>query len=115
MNRLKRKIEKGGVLISVNIIFSKTFLAGIRIENLIHVVPANAPNNYLDRGYLTFEDLTLVPIQKKMIEPSLLTQKEIHYINQYHQKCRDMVGPLLKRMGKTEGYNWLIKETTPFG
>ena len=97
------------------ITFSKTFLAGIRIENLIHVVPANAPNNYLDRGYLTFEDLTLVPIQEKMIEPSLLTQKEIHYINQYHQKCRDIVGPLLKRMGKTEGYNWLIKETTPIG
>ena len=81
----------------------------------MHVVPASTPNNYLERGYLTFEDLTLVPIQQKLIEPKLLTMKEINYINQYHQKYRDMVGPLLKTMEKTEGYNWLLKETTPIG
>ena len=82
---------------------------------MIHVVPVTTPNNYMDRGYLTFEDLTVVPIQKKMIEPKLLTKKEIDYINQYHQKCRDLVGPLLRKMGKTEGYNWLFRETTPIG
>ena len=87
--------------------------SGIRLENLIHVVPVTTPNNYMDRGYLTFEDLTVVPIQQKMIEPKLLTKKEIEYINQYHQKCRDLVGPLLRKMGKTEGYNWLFRETTP--
>ena len=85
------------------------------MENLIHVIEAPTPNNYRGRGFLTFEDLTVVPIQKKMIQPNLLTEKEINYINQYHQKCRDMVGPLLLSMGKTDGYNWLVKETTPMG
>lgn len=88
---------------------------GIRIENLVHIVKANTPNNFRDRGFLTFEDLTLVPIQQKMIEPKLLNQDEISYINSYHQKCRDMVGPLLRSMGKKEGLNWLIKETNPIG
>ena len=57
----------------------------------------------------------MVPIQQKMIVPSLLNQDEVNYINQYHQKCRDMVGPLLRRMGKQDGLNWLIKETNPIG
>ena len=33
--------------------------------------------NYRNKGYLTFEPITLVPLQMKMIDPSLLTQKEV--------------------------------------
>lgn len=33
--------------------------------------------NFKNRGSLTFEPLTLVPIQTKMIDVSLLTQKEV--------------------------------------
>ena len=39
---------------------------GIRIENLVKVVPANPENNFKDRKFCTFENLTFVPIQKKM-------------------------------------------------
>ena len=88
---------------------------GIRIENLVHIVKADTRHNFRDRGYLTFEDLTVCPIQQKLIDPTLLTQEEISYINQYHQKCRDMVGPLLREMGHQAGLNWLIKETRPIG
>ena len=95
--------------------FFVIFFSGIRIENLCHIVEASTPHNFRSRGYLTFEDLTVVPIQQKMIVPSLLTQDEINYINQYHQKIRDMVGPLLRRMGKKDGLNWMIKETSPIG
>ena len=91
------------------------FFSGIRLENLVHIVKADTPHNFRDRGYLTFEDLTVVPIQKKMIEPKFLTEAEINYINQYHQKCKDMVGPLLRSMGKKDGLNWLIRETSPIG
>ena len=88
---------------------------GIRIENLVHIVKADTKHNFRDRGYLTFEDLTVCPIQQKLIDPSLLTQEEIDYINQYHQKCLDMVGPLLREMGHQAGLNWLIRETQPIG
>lgn len=33
--------------------------------------------NYRNRGSLTFEPLTLVPIQVKMMNTALLTQKEV--------------------------------------
>ena len=33
--------------------------------------------NYRNKGYLTFEPITLVPLQMKMIDPCLLTQKEV--------------------------------------
>ena len=88
---------------------------GIRLENLVHIVKADTPHNFRDRGYLTFEDLTVVPIQQKLIDPKLLLPDEINYINQYHQKCRDMVGPLMREMGKKDGLKWLIRETNPIG
>jgi Xaa-Pro aminopeptidase len=88
---------------------------GIRIENLVQVVKANTPHNFRDRGYLTFENLTLVPIQMKMIDPQLLNKDEINYINQYHEKCLDTVGPLLREMGHKEGLNWLVNESRPIG
>ena len=81
----------------------------------MHIVKADTPHNFRDRGYLTFEDLTVVPIQQKLIDPKLLSQDEINYINHYHQKCRDMVGPLLREMGKKEGLKWMIRETSPIG
>ena len=88
---------------------------GIRLENLVHIVKADTKHNYRNRGYLTFEDLTLVPIQNKMILPEMLTQDEINYVNKYHQKCRDLVGPLLRDMGKNDGLQWLIRETATIG
>ena len=33
--------------------------------------------NFKKKGYLTFEPLTLMPIQLKMVDPSLLNQKEV--------------------------------------
>lgn len=39
---------------------------GIRIENLVKVVSAKPENNFKDRKFCTFENLTFVPIQKKM-------------------------------------------------
>jgi Xaa-Pro aminopeptidase len=37
---------------------------GIRIENLVKIVPAKP--DFKDRKFCTFENLTFVPIQQKM-------------------------------------------------
>ncbi|XP_055447455.1 xaa-Pro aminopeptidase 1 isoform X3 [Psammomys obesus] len=50
---------------------------GIRIENVVLVVPAKTKYNFNNRGSLTFEPLTLVPIQTKMIDVDSLTDKEV--------------------------------------
>uniref|UniRef100_A0A8C0P3M0 X-prolyl aminopeptidase 1 n=1 Tax=Canis lupus familiaris TaxID=9615 RepID=A0A8C0P3M0_CANLF len=50
---------------------------GIRIENVVLVVPVKTKYNFNNRGSLTFEPLTLVPIQTKMIDVDSLTDKEV--------------------------------------
>lgn len=85
---------------------------GIRIENVVVVVPTETKYG---SGYLTMEPVTLVPIQLKMLEPSLLTADEISWINDYHSKCLEKVGCYLSDNGKTEVLKWLEKETQPIG
>ncbi|NXG79687.1 XPP1 aminopeptidase, partial [Baryphthengus martii] len=86
---------------------------GIRIENVVLVIPAETKYNFKNRGSLTFEPLTLVPIQTKMIDVNLLSQKECNWVNDYHQKCREVVGAELERQGRHEALRWLIRETEP--
>jgi len=92
---------------------------GIRIENLVQVVGAEtAHGSKWTSGpgeFLTFDTLTLTPIQSKLILPELLTKEELEWLNEYHEKCREKVGSLLKEMGNTEALNYLIRETEPLG
>ena len=91
---------------------------GIRIENLVRIVKAKTrygPTHSPNKEFLTFENLTVVPIQVKMILPDLLSKEEVDYLNAYHELCRDRVGPLLREMGHIDGLNWLIRETEPIG
>ena len=50
---------------------------GIRIENLIYVKKI--------KNKLKFRNLTLVPIDKSLINKKLLNKKEINWINSYHR------------------------------
>ncbi|XP_028828946.1 xaa-Pro aminopeptidase 1 isoform X2 [Denticeps clupeoides] len=86
---------------------------GIRIENVVLVVPTKTKHNYRNRGSLTFEPLTLVPIQLKMIDTDQLTKRERDWVNEYHRKCREVVGTELERQGRKDGLDWLIRETQP--
>lgn len=86
---------------------------GIRLENVVLVVPFKTKYNFRNKGSLTFEPLTLVPIQQKMINTDLLTQKERDWLNDYHKECRKTVGAELERQGRKEALDWLIRETQP--
>lgn len=81
---------------------------GIRIENVLLVRPAQTPYNFGGVGYLTFENITMVPIQKKLIDTKLLNAEEIAWINEHHAQCWEKVGPLLEGAAK----EWLRRETT---
>ncbi|XP_074604675.1 aminopeptidase P isoform X2 [Brevipalpus obovatus] len=88
---------------------------GIRIESLILVKKVETKYNFRNKGYLGFETITLVPIQTKLLEPSLLTPEEIEWLDTYHQSCRDVVGKVLQEQGRSAAYQWLMKETQPIG
>ncbi|GFS27148.1 XAA-PRO aminopeptidase 1, partial [Elysia marginata] len=49
---------------------------GIRIENCVKVVKAETKHRFGGKDYLTFEPITVVPLQKKMIDATMLTEKE---------------------------------------
>ncbi len=61
---------------------------GIRIENLVLIEQSiTAKESLSGHGpFYTFDDLTLVPYERKLIDTSLLNKEEVQWINSYH-KC----------------------------
>jgi Xaa-Pro aminopeptidase len=43
-----------------------------------------------------FETITLVPIDLNLVESSLLTDTERGWLNIYHARVRDTIGPLVE-------------------
>ncbi|SCM09782.1 aminopeptidase P, putative [Plasmodium chabaudi adami] len=66
---------------------------GIRIENMQFVVTKKQTD---DTTFLTFNDLTLYPYEKKLLDYSLLTPQEIADINEYHLTIRNTLLPRIK-------------------
>lgn len=67
---------------------------GIRIETL-QVVTEPAPIPGGERPMHGFEQLTFAPLDRKLIDVSLLTQAERDYVDAYHAETLAKVGPLL--------------------
>ncbi|CAF1499323.1 unnamed protein product [Rotaria magnacalcarata] len=87
---------------------------GIRIENCVVVIKKNSTYAYYDEKWLTFEQLTMVPIQTKLIDRSLLTDHEIDYINKYHEQVRQHIGDEIKKQNLQESLlEWLEINTQP--
>ncbi|WP_240229878.1 aminopeptidase P family protein [Devosia lacusdianchii] len=82
--------------------FYKAGEYGIRIENLITVVPSAGFD-----GYLEFETITLAPIDRGLIRKSMLTEAERAWIDAYHRRVWKEIGPLVK--GKVK--DWLKDAT----
>ncbi|XP_012281403.1 xaa-Pro aminopeptidase ApepP [Orussus abietinus] len=86
---------------------------GIRLENIELVVKAQTPHNHKNRGFLTFETVSLVPIQTKLLDFSMLTDTEVEYLNAYHQRCLTTLEPLLQKEEDRQALQWLRRETQP--
>ena len=85
---------------------------GIRIENLVLNVPAASlgSTGATEFGeFLEFETLTLCPIDTRCIEPSLLRQDEIDWLNSYHATVRERLSPLVSGTALA----WLVQRTAP--
>ncbi len=69
---------------------------GIRTENLITVIPAKQTEaTTTEDEWLTFETLTLCFYDTNLIDMSLMTDKEITWINAYHERVYKETAPLL--------------------
>lgn len=52
---------------------------GIRIEDIVQIVKAQIKTDFDGRGALTFNTVTMCPIQTKMVNVELLTQSEVGF------------------------------------
>ena len=94
-----------GMIVSNEPGYYKTGAYGIRIENLVAVKAAEIPG--ADRRYLEFETLTLAPIDLACVEPGLLTEAEKTWLNDYHRRVRETVGPNVDETTRA----WLAEAT----
>ncbi|HXL69651.1 MAG TPA: aminopeptidase family protein P, partial [Rhizomicrobium sp.] len=74
--------------------YYKTGEYGIRIENLVVVSePKPVPDG--ERPMMSFETITLAPIDLNLVEPGLLTDGERLWLNAYHARVFETLRPLL--------------------
>ena len=76
INKINKVKIKEGMILSNEPGYYKKNNYGIRIENLVYVKNKN--------GHLFFENLTMVPIEKDLINYNLLTYYEKNYLFKYH-------------------------------
>ncbi|MEZ5851776.1 MAG: aminopeptidase P family protein [Hyphomicrobiaceae bacterium] len=97
-----------GMIVSNEPGYYKTGAYGIRIENLELVTePAMIAGG--ERPMLGFETLTLIPMDRRLISPALLSAAEIAWLDAYHARVARVIGPHLS--GETLA--WLTDATKP--
>jgi Xaa-Pro aminopeptidase len=78
---------------------------GIRIENL--VVVASRTIEGAEREMLGFDVLTFAPIDRSLVQPSLMTSDETKWLDAYHRQVRAKLSPHLS----ADLRRWLTRAT----
>eukprot|EP00545_Synedropsis_sp_CCMP1620_P011335 CAMPEP_0119016574 /NCGR_PEP_ID=MMETSP1176-20130426/13638_1 /TAXON_ID=265551 /ORGANISM="Synedropsis recta cf, Strain CCMP1620" /LENGTH=635 /DNA_ID=CAMNT_0006970045 /DNA_START=41 /DNA_END=1948 /DNA_ORIENTATION=- len=113
------EVLKKGMVISNEPGYYEDGNFGIRIENLLeisyvkseHNDDADAPSK--GKKFLKFDKLTMIPIQKNLIDQSLMTPEELDWLDAYHQEVLEKVGPLLKE--DSPAMVWMQASCEPIG
>jgi len=98
-----------GMIVSDEPGYYRTGAYGIRIENLIAVVPVET--EAAERRLYGFETLTLAPIDRNAIAPALMDDAEINWLDTYHARVRETLTPLVDPATAA----WLATATGPLG
>lgn len=103
---------------------------GVRIENLLELTYVKEEHNVealrelggedaddgdekkseepsSDKKFLKFQKLTMIPIQKSLINTKLLTKEEMDWLDNYHEEVFEKVSPLLE--ADSPAMKWLEK------
>jgi Xaa-Pro aminopeptidase len=83
---------------------------GIRLENLVLVTPPARIQGGA-REMMGFETLTLVPFDRRLIDPKQLVPRELAWLNAYHARVRREIEPVLL----SDDRAWLRHATAPIG
>jgi len=100
---------QAGMIISNEPGYYKTGEYGIRIENLVLVVPREIEG--AEKEMLGFETLTFAPIDRRLIERKLLDAGEAAWLDAYHAEVARSLSPLVDDATR----RWLAAATRPLG
>ncbi len=107
ISKLGNASLKAGMILSNEPGYYKAGAYGIRTENLLLVEKRpSAPG--AEKALLGFETLTFAPIERRLIEPSMLDHAEIAWLDNYHAKVRELIAPQLDAIDR----EWLERATT---
>lgn len=85
---------------------------GIRIESLQFVVEkgtlVNGPGKTMPK--YGFDVVTMCPIDRRLIDPSMMTRKQLKWLNDYHEKVYQS---LASRLDNEQDKEWLRQATVP--
>lgn len=114
-----KEVLKKGMVVSNEPGYYEDGNFGIRIENLLEITYVkpehNGPTNgddeeepaSADKKFLKFGKLTLIPIQKNLINIDLMTDEELDWLDAYHELVMEKVSPLLEE--GSPAMAWLTK------
>ncbi len=108
ISKLGTAALRRGMILSNEPGYYKTAAYGIRIENLVLVIAAPEPAG-AEKPVNAFETLTLAPIERRLIDSRLLTAKERNWVDSYHARVQEVIGPLLDAPTRA----WLDAATRP--
>ncbi len=83
-----------GMIISNEPGYYKTGEYGIRIENLVLVNVREIDG--AEDEYLGFETLTFAPIDRALVDTSLMNRDELRWFDDYHRQVLALIGPQLE-------------------
>jgi Xaa-Pro aminopeptidase len=99
-------VLEAGMIVSNEPGYYKEGAYGIRIENLVLVrQPEKVAGG--DQDVMSFETLTLAPIDRRLVLSEIMTPVELDWLNAYHARVRQVIGP---ELGSTDRA-WLEQAT----
>jgi Xaa-Pro aminopeptidase len=105
LSKLGTQALEPGMILSNEPGYYKTGQYGIRIENLVLVERREIAG--AEREMLGFETLTFAPIDRALVEATLLTAEEREWLDAYHARVREMLAPELDEATRA----WLVEAT----
>lgn len=124
-----KEVMKKGMVVSNEPGYYEDGNFGIRIENLLETTYVNEEDNQAyDKGisegddgfpekpigkktFLKFNKLTMIPIQKDLIDVSLMTESELDWLDAYHEEIWTKISHLLD--DGCPGKVWLEEACSP--
>ncbi|KAF8795388.1 Xaa-Pro aminopeptidase 1 like protein [Argiope bruennichi] len=74
-------------------------------------LPVDGTSCFNDMKFYTFEPVSFVPFEPKLIDLNLLSVKQKEFLNRFNVKARNTVGIELQKQGRERGLRWLLSRT----